>query len=198
VCTANMALPACDRHPVVLLSGQALYSSQASATATSTHNHVAGLCQPCCGFLTSLLFACAIPMCRPWFSLSPSTVLFHSSLVAVAGQAVVLIVQHTQQGTVGLLLNRPTGMVMRPGRGGLRYAIIGAPESMQEVFADNRCVLGRQSVSSVPTHAHCAFVPVAWVAGTSPTVRTAAMLARADVPCWAHHFMCSCQARKLA
>jgi hypothetical protein len=59
---------------------------------------------------------------------------------------VVLIVQHTQQGTVGLLLNRPTGMVMRPGRGGLRYAIIGAPEGMQEVFADNRCALGRQYI----------------------------------------------------
>lgn len=51
----------------------------------------------------------------------------------------VLVVQHSRAGTVGLLLNRPTGMVMRPGKGGLRFAIIGAPEGMQEVFADNRC-----------------------------------------------------------
>jgi len=51
---------------------------------------------------------------------------------------VVLIVQHSPLGTVGLLLNRPTGMVLRPGKGGLRYAIIGAPEGMQEVFAENR------------------------------------------------------------
>jgi hypothetical protein len=52
---------------------------------------------------------------------------------------VVLVVQHSKAGTVGLLLNRPTGMIMRPGKGGLRYAIIGAPEGMQEAFADNRC-----------------------------------------------------------
>lgn len=50
----------------------------------------------------------------------------------------MLVVQHSHQGTVGLLLNRPTGMVMRPGKGGLRYAIIGAPEGMQEAFGDNR------------------------------------------------------------
>lgn len=57
-------------------------------------------------------------------------------------QAVVLVVQHDcHQGTVGLLLNRPTGMVMRANmKGGLRYSIIGAPEGMQEAFADNRCV----------------------------------------------------------
>lgn len=59
--------------------------------------------------------------------------------MAPCRQAVVLVVQHSRAGTVGLLLNRPTGMVMRPGKGGLRFAIIGAPEGMQEVFADNRC-----------------------------------------------------------
>jgi putative AlgH/UPF0301 family transcriptional regulator len=56
---------------------------------------------------------------------------------------VVLVVQHSLQGTVGLLLNRPTGMIMRAHvKGGLRYSIIGAPEGMQEAFADNRWVCG--------------------------------------------------------
>lgn len=68
--------------------------------------------------------------------------------------------QHSAQGTVGLLLNRPTGMVMRPGKGGLRYAIIGAPEGMQTVFGDNRwgdC--GWEEVDFwVATHTTCAYV----------------------------------------
>lgn len=50
----------------------------------------------------------------------------------------VVLVQHSAEGSVGLLLNRPTSMVLRPGRGGLRYSVLGAPEGMQSVFAENR------------------------------------------------------------
>lgn len=65
-------------------------------------------------------------------------------------QVVILIIQHTKAGSVGLILNRPSGLRMGVGKGGLPMPIIGAPQGMQEAFADNRLYCGglvRQDVS---------------------------------------------------
>jgi putative AlgH/UPF0301 family transcriptional regulator len=66
-------------------------------------------------------------------------------------QAVVLLVQHSAEGSVGLILNRPSGLKLGIGRGGLKFGIIGAPAGMQETFAANRLYCGgmvRQDVSA--------------------------------------------------
>jgi putative AlgH/UPF0301 family transcriptional regulator len=66
-------------------------------------------------------------------------------------QAVVLLVQHSPAGSVGLILNRPSGLKLGIGRGGLKFGIIGAPGGMQEAFAANRVYCGgmvRQDVSA--------------------------------------------------
>lgn len=95
--------------------------------------------------------------CRPGPPLTPGPPLLRTPPPRRA-QAVVLLAQHSPaQGSVGLILNRPTNMVLRPGRGGLRYAVVGAPDGMQQLFGDNRVYCGgdvRQDVSSAA--ARCA------------------------------------------
>lgn len=48
-------------------------------------------------------------------------------------QAVVFIIRHDEQGTLGLILNRPTSLHMGRGRGGLPLTVEGM-ESMREAF----------------------------------------------------------------
>jgi hypothetical protein len=78
---------------------------------------------------------------------APQNALMHHTACAACAhvccnrQAVVLLVRHSAEGSVGLLLNRPTSMVLQPGRGGLRFAILGAPDGMHQVFAESRCVV---------------------------------------------------------
>lgn len=75
----------------------------------------------------------------------------HCFMTFAAAQVVILLVQHSAAGSVGLILNRPSGLRMGVGKGGLPMPIIGAPQGMQEVFADNRLYCGglvRQDVSS--------------------------------------------------
>jgi hypothetical protein len=64
---------------------------------------------------------------------------------------VVLLVQHSPAGSVGLILNRPSALKLGIGKGGLKFGIIGAPGGMQETFAANRVYCGgmvRQDVSA--------------------------------------------------
>jgi len=73
-----------------------------------------------CGTWIQFMIACAVAHC----------------------QAVILLVDHGSSGSVGLVLNRPTGLVLGRKSGGLPFTIDGAPQRMQELFADNRCVTG--------------------------------------------------------
>lgn len=57
-------------------------------------------------------------------------------------QSVVLVVDVTPAGSVGLLLNRPTGMALARRPGGLPFEISGAPTGMQDAFGDNRVYRG--------------------------------------------------------
>lgn len=60
-------------------------------------------------------------------------------------ECVVLLVQHSAGGgggSMGLILNRPTGMVLGRRRGGLPFEVSGAPPNMQAVFSDNRVYCG--------------------------------------------------------
>jgi putative AlgH/UPF0301 family transcriptional regulator len=59
-----------------------------------------------------------------------------------AWQAVVLVVDVTPAGSIGLLLNRPTAMAVARRPGGLPFEIQGAPEGMQRAFGDNRVYMG--------------------------------------------------------
>lgn len=79
----------------------------------------------------------------------------YSGMLSVGAQVVVLLVQHGPTGSVGLILNRPSGLRLAMGRGGLPMPVVGAPEGMQEVFADNRLYCGglvRQDVSVLVLH----------------------------------------------
>jgi hypothetical protein len=58
------------------------------------------------------------------------------------GQAVVFVISHDAGGTVGLILNRPTGLVLGRKSGGLPFEMAGGPPGLQEVFADNRVYCG--------------------------------------------------------
>lgn len=57
-------------------------------------------------------------------------------------QAVVLVVDVTAAGSIGLLLNRPTAMALARRPGGLPFEVSGAPEGMQSSFGDNRVYRG--------------------------------------------------------
>lgn len=57
-------------------------------------------------------------------------------------QAVVLVVDVTAAGSVGLLLNRPTGLALARRPGGLPFEVQGAPAGMQSGFGDNRVYRG--------------------------------------------------------
>jgi putative transcriptional regulator len=57
-------------------------------------------------------------------------------------QAVVLVVDITPAGSVGLLLNRPTAMALARRPGGLPFEIAGAPTGMQDAFGDCRVYRG--------------------------------------------------------
>lgn len=58
-------------------------------------------------------------------------------------QAVIFLIEHTPgAGSIGILLNRPSGMVLGRKPGGLPYKIVGAPNDMQTVFQDNRVYAG--------------------------------------------------------
>jgi len=57
-------------------------------------------------------------------------------------QAVVLVVDVTPAGSVGLLLNRPTSMALARRPGGLPFEVSGAPDGMQRGFGDNRVYRG--------------------------------------------------------
>lgn len=57
-------------------------------------------------------------------------------------QVVVLIISHDAGGTVGIILNRPSGLVMGRKQGGLPFNMAGGPPGLQEVFADNRVYCG--------------------------------------------------------
>lgn len=54
-------------------------------------------------------------------------------------QAVILLVDHGPGGSIGLILNRPTGLVLGNKRGGLPFKITGAPADMQVRWA-GECV----------------------------------------------------------
>ncbi|KAI8463409.1 MAG: hypothetical protein J3K34DRAFT_444077 [Monoraphidium minutum] len=57
-------------------------------------------------------------------------------------QVVVLIISHDAGGTVGIILNRPSGLVMGRKQGGLPFDMAGGPPGLQDVFADNRVYCG--------------------------------------------------------
>ncbi|GBF90268.1 transcriptional regulator [Raphidocelis subcapitata] len=57
-------------------------------------------------------------------------------------QLVVLVISHDAGGTVGLILNRPSGLVMGRKQGGLPFSMAGGPPGLQEVFADSRVYCG--------------------------------------------------------
>jgi putative AlgH/UPF0301 family transcriptional regulator len=64
-------------------------------------------------------------------------------------QAVVFLTRHDAQGTVGLILNRPSGVNL----GSLNVPFEG-PDSMQSVFQENRIYfggVGQGEVSAAPT-----------------------------------------------
>jgi putative AlgH/UPF0301 family transcriptional regulator len=68
---------------------------------------------------------------------------------------VVLIISHDAGGTVGLILNRPTGLVLGRKSGGLPFDMAGGPPGLQEVFAENRVYCGgflAQQVGGVRCH----------------------------------------------
>ncbi|KAF6253736.1 hypothetical protein COO60DRAFT_1545112 [Scenedesmus sp. NREL 46B-D3] len=95
-------------------------------------------------------------------------------------QAVVLLVQHSAAGSVGLILNRPSGLKLGVGRGGLKFGIIGAPAGMQETFAASRVYCGgmvRQDVFHI-LHGHnlegaVEVAPGVYVGGEAAAVKAA-------------------------
>jgi hypothetical protein len=102
----------------------------------------------------SLLVRCAVPaVLKAVFLLHlhpDKSIRVVAALLAVL-QAVVLLVQHSPAGSVGLILNRPSSLKLGIGKGGLKFGIIGAPSGMQETFAANRVYCGgmvRQDVSA--------------------------------------------------
>ncbi|PSC71868.1 transcriptional regulator [Micractinium conductrix] len=68
-------------------------------------------------------------------------------------QAVVLIVNHGPQGSIGLVLNRPTALKMKRGRGGLPLAVDGM-ESLREAFAESRIYCGGFNAQQIVTLLH--------------------------------------------
>uniref|UniRef100_A0A383VTF1 YqgE/AlgH family protein n=1 Tax=Tetradesmus obliquus TaxID=3088 RepID=A0A383VTF1_TETOB len=96
-------------------------------------------------------------------------------------QAVVLLVQHSPAGSVGLILNRPSSLKLGVGRGGLKFAIIGAPAGMQDTFAESRVYCGgmvRQDVFHI-LHGHnlegsVALAPGVYVGGEAAAVKAVA------------------------
>jgi len=73
-------------------------------------------------------------------------------------QLVVFLVQHSDtEGSIGLILNRPSALTLGlQQRGGLPFQIIGAPDGMQAAFADNRVYAGgytRQDIFQL-LHSH--------------------------------------------
>ncbi|KAG1668845.1 hypothetical protein FOA52_004940 [Chlamydomonas sp. UWO 241] len=59
-------------------------------------------------------------------------------------QAVVFLIEHGDQGSIGVILNRPTGMVLGRGKksNGMPFELTNAPSSVQQSFADNRLYCG--------------------------------------------------------
>eukprot|EP00798_Chlamydomonas_sp_ICE-L_P004918 gene4918-34688_t len=57
-------------------------------------------------------------------------------------QAVVLLIQHGKEGSIGLLLNRPTSLQFGRKPGGLPFEVENAPGNLQQVFATNRVYCG--------------------------------------------------------
>uniref|UniRef100_A0A7S3VM91 Uncharacterized protein n=1 Tax=Dunaliella tertiolecta TaxID=3047 RepID=A0A7S3VM91_DUNTE len=57
-------------------------------------------------------------------------------------QVVIFILSHKPEGSLGLILNRPSGQLLGKGRGGVRFPIANAPDRMQETFADSRVYVG--------------------------------------------------------
>jgi putative AlgH/UPF0301 family transcriptional regulator len=55
---------------------------------------------------------------------------------------VALIVSHDAAGTVALILNRPSGLVLGRKQGGLPFAMAGGPPGLQQIFAENRVYCG--------------------------------------------------------
>ncbi|KAL4440337.1 hypothetical protein ABPG75_003338 [Micractinium tetrahymenae] len=68
-------------------------------------------------------------------------------------QAVVFLVQHGPQGSLGLILNRPTALKMKRGRGGLPLPIDGM-EALRDSFADSRIYCGGYTGQRIVTVMH--------------------------------------------
>lgn len=54
----------------------------------------------------------------------------------------VLLIEHGDQGSIGLILNRPTGMVLGKGPSGMPLQLTNAPPEVQQVFANSRLYCG--------------------------------------------------------
>eukprot|EP00955_Chlamydomonas_euryale_P029885 315100-Chlamydomonas_euryale.AAC.9 len=59
-------------------------------------------------------------------------------------QVVALLIEHGKRGSIGLVLNRPTGMVMGRGRkpNGMPFQLSNAPSTVQSAFAESRLYCG--------------------------------------------------------
>ncbi len=66
-----------------------------------------------------------------------------SACPSLCPQAVVFLVQHGPQGSLGLVLNRPTGLKMKRGRGGLPLPIdVSAPTGRRRRSVRAPCLDG--------------------------------------------------------
>lgn len=57
-------------------------------------------------------------------------------------QLVIFLVEHSPGRSVGLILNRPSALILGRKPGGLHLNIDGAPSAMQQVFCENRVYMG--------------------------------------------------------
>jgi len=64
-------------------------------------------------------------------------------------QVVMLLTDHGEQGSIGLILNRPTGMVMGRKPGGMPFQVANAPPVLQQAFSENRLYCGGFTAQNV-------------------------------------------------
>ncbi|KAJ9532033.1 hypothetical protein QJQ45_003756 [Haematococcus lacustris] len=64
-------------------------------------------------------------------------------------QAVVFLASHGPEGSLGLLLNKPTSLMLGRKPGGLRFDVANAPPQLQQVFSDARVYCGGWTAQQV-------------------------------------------------